>query len=133
GWASACGASSPPVRAAAACRASRTRTAGASSRSPQVSFQDDVVDQTGRADARGGGEDFHVTEFERFDVIGDKTVERGTRGGDRIGAVRVRLATRGERPRKREGVLALLGREVRVSRRQRETVRVAHRREDPEL
>ena len=84
-----------------------------------VSFQDDVVDQSGGADAHRGGEDARL-EVGLLDVVDVEPVEQAA-------IVRRQGAGEGQR------ALALLGREVGVARGEGEPVGVAHRRHDADL
>ena len=90
------------------------------------SFEDDVVDETGGADADGAGEDGRV-EVRDLDVVDLETVRR-CELGERALAV-----ARRQRSRERERAPALVRREERVARREGEAVRVADGRNDAEL
>ena len=91
-----------------------------------VSFQEDVVDQTGGADADRGGEDAALVE--RVDVV---DLDPG-RGGEAARAPRRESASRA-RAGGRARAARSSAREVGVARGEREAVRVADGREDAQL
>ena len=49
----------------------------------ELSFQEDVVDQAGGADADGGGEDVGVVEVEHLDVVGSRPLRASARAAAR--------------------------------------------------
>src|SRR4051794_8856690 len=102
-------------------------------RSRELSFQEDVVDQADGADLDCRCQDRGVLELDELDIVRSQSVEETAGGEDCVLASCVRLSSHGERSRQSKSAFALLGREAYVPRRERESVIVAHGRQDPDL
>src|SRR5206468_1509481 len=94
-------------------------------RSRELSFEDDVVDQAGCADANCGGQDLRVAEVDDLDVVGLKAVQRCTCDSGRIS----RADGGTQRAWQTERALAFLGGQSYVARRQCKAVVVPHGRQ----
>src|SRR6266511_68692 len=100
---------------------------------PGTGFQNDVVDEACRADARGGRQHRHVSEVEHFHVFGYEPVESAACRSDRIRPIDVCRTAGFEGAWERQCLPPLLLREIGVSGRQRQAVRVSNGGQDTQV